>query len=152
MSDETPDSRKNGPFRGKSDAGTPSSFTEPSRALIDSMLVMASQIELYRQMSVLSARMVQAARASDWDSLIELETDVAALRDALQSTFELEPSPFESGEKRRLIQSILKDDAEVRRHTEPWMEKLRMFLGQDHQRQDTNQPFADLSIVGNMHR
>ena len=120
--------------------------------MVDSMLVMASQIELYRQMSALSAQMVRAARASDWDQLIDHERDVAALRDALQSTFELELSPFESGEKRRLIQSILKDDAEVRRHTEPWMEKVRMFLGQDHQRPNINQPFADLGIIANLHR
>ncbi len=120
--------------------------------MVDSMLVMASQIELYKQMSVLSARMVQAARASDWDQLIDLERDVAALRDALQYSLDFDGSASESGEKGRLIQRILEDDAEVRRHTEPWMEKLRMFLGQDHQRQDPSQPFADLSIVGNMHR
>ncbi len=116
------------------------------------MLFMPSQIELYRQMSVFSARMVRAARASDWDRLIELERDVAALRDALQERFELEVSEIETGEKRRLIRSILKDDAEVRRHTEPWMEKVRMFLGQDHQRPNLEIPFADLSIVNNIHR
>ena len=120
---------------------------------------MASQIELYRQMSVLSARMVRAARASDWDRLIDLETEVAALREALGESVVLDPSTgggdsldVEVGEKRRLIQSILRDDAEVRRHTEPWMEKVRMFLGQDNQRSNYDQPFADLSIVGNMHR
>ena len=31
--------------------------------------------------------------------------------------------------KSELIQRILADDAEVRRHTEPWMEQLRKFLG-----------------------
>ena len=116
------------------------------------MLFMPSQIEIYRQMSVFSARMVRAARASDWDSLIELERDVAALRDALQERFELELSEIETGEKKRLIRSILKDDAEVRRHTEPWMEKVRMFLGQDQQRPNHEIPFADLSIVNNIHR
>jgi flagellar protein FliT len=38
--------------------------------------------------------------------------------------------------KRELIQRILRDDAEVRRHTEPWMEQVRRFLtGNVHQRQ-----------------
>lgn len=126
--------------------------------MLASMLVMASQIQLYKQMSRLSARMVRAARASDWDRLIELEREVAALRDALGESVVLDVTAgdagldAEVGEKRRLIQSILQDDAEVRRHTEPWMEKVRMFLGQDHQRQNYDQPFADLSIVGNMHR
>ena len=126
--------------------------------MVASMLAMASQIQLYKQMSRLSTRMVRAARASDWDRLIELEREVAALRDALGENVVLDVTAgdvgldAEVGEKRRLIQLILQDDAEVRRHTEPWMEKVRMFLGQDHQRQNFDQPFADLSIVGNMHR
>ena len=126
--------------------------------MVASMLAMASQIQLYKQMSRLSTRMVRAARASDWDRLIELEREVAALRDALGENAVLDVTAgdvgldAEVGEKRRLIQLILQDDAEVRRHTEPWMEKVRMFLGQDHQRQNFDQPFADLSIVGNMHR
>ena len=126
--------------------------------MVASMLAMASQVQLYKQMSRLSTRMVRAARASDWDRLIELEREVAALRDALGENVVLDVTAgdvgldAEVGEKRRLIQLILQDDAEVRRHTEPWMEKVRMFLGQDHQRQNFDQPFADLSIVGNMHR
>jgi len=111
------------------------------------MLVMASQIELYKQMSLLSARMVQAARASDWDSLIDLERNVAALRDVLQDSAELDPTEIESGEKRRLVQTILENDAEVRRHTEPWMEKVRVFLGQGHKPKNIDHPFGDLSII-----
>ena len=115
--------------------------------MVASMLLMASQIELYKQMSILSARMVQAARASDWDSLIDLERNVAALRSALQASVELDPAAIESGEKRRLVQCILENDAEVRRHTEPWMEQVRVFLGQGHQQQDLDHPFGDLSII-----
>lgn len=111
------------------------------------MLVMASQIELYKQMSLLSARMVQAARASDWDSLIDLERNVAALRDVLQDSAELDPTEIESGEKRRLVQTILENDAEVRRHTEPWMEQVRVFLGQGHKPKNFDHPFGDLSII-----
>ena len=111
------------------------------------MLGMASQIEVYKQMSILSARMVQAARASDWDSLIDLERNVAALRDLLQHTAELDPAAIESGEKRHLVQCILENDAEVRRHTEPWMEQVRVFLGHGHKQQDLDHPFGDLSII-----
>ncbi|TRZ92693.1 MAG: flagellar protein FliT [Rhodocyclaceae bacterium] len=81
-------------------------------------------------MSLLSSRMVEAARASDWDSLIELERRIAGLRTTLMAVPEdsnaLAP---DSAHKRALIQRILEDDAEVRRHTEPWMERLRQFLG-----------------------
>jgi flagellar protein FliT len=43
---------------------------------------MPSQIELYEEMSLLSSRMVDAARAGDWDSLMELEHGVATLRNS----------------------------------------------------------------------
>lgn len=115
--------------------------------MVASMLLMASQIELYKQMSILSARMAQAARASDWDRLVDLERNVAALREALQGMADLDPAAIESGEKRRLIQSILEDDAEVRRHTEPWMEQVRVFLGQGPKPKDLDHPFGDLSII-----
>jgi flagellar protein FliT len=44
------------------------------------MLAMQNQIELYEEMTALSARMVEAARRNDWDNLIELERSVGALR------------------------------------------------------------------------
>jgi flagellar protein FliT len=46
---------------------------------------MPSQIELYEEMSLLSSRMVEAARAGDWDSLLELEHGVATLRNSLMA-------------------------------------------------------------------
>jgi len=94
------------------------------------MPAMASQIDIYQEMSALSARMVEAARASDWDNLISLEKSVMALRHSLESDDDnsrLTPGEIET--KRALIQRILDDDAEVRRHTEPWMERVRQFLG-----------------------
>lgn len=94
------------------------------------MLFMPTQISLYEEMSALSARMVAAARAQDWDALVSLEHSVAVLRQALTKDDDngglTEP---ERESKTRLIQRILDDDAEVRRHTEPWMEHLRQFLG-----------------------
>jgi len=91
---------------------------------------MASQIDIYQEMSALSARMVEAARAGNWDNLISLEKSVMALRHSLASDDDnnrLTPSEIET--KRALIQRILDDDAEIRRHTEPWMERFRQFLG-----------------------
>ena len=94
------------------------------------MRCMPSQIELYEEMRLLSSRMVAAARASDWDSLIELERRIAGLRNTLMAVPEDSNAPAtDLASKRSLIQRILEDDAEVRRHTEPWMERLRQFLG-----------------------
>lgn len=97
------------------------------------MAQMPAQIEIYEQMCALSSRMVEAARAHDWEQLIDLERSVSDLRQALltQPDHNLQGPPLELERKRDLIQRILRDDAEVRRHTEPWMEQVRRFLSGD---------------------
>lgn len=93
------------------------------------MLLMPAQIEIYEQMCALSTRMVDAARANDWERLIDLERAVASLRETLLKEADNGSSnPREAEKKRELIQRILRDDAEVRLHTEPWMEQVRRFL------------------------
>ena len=105
--------------------------------MMATMRRMPSQIELYEEMNLLSARMVEAARAGDWDNLIELERGVSGLRKALMTTVEDENAPVAAlTRKHSLIQRILEDDAEVRRHTEPWMEHLRKYLGGSARRRD----------------
>jgi len=104
---------------------------------------MPSQIELYEEMSLLSSRMVEAARAGNWDHLIELERDVSGLRNILMATPEDSNAPAtDQARKSSLIQSILKDDAEIRRHTEPWMEHVRQYLGDGTRRRDVQKAYA----------
>ncbi|GAB4174362.1 MAG: hypothetical protein OHK0026_06770 [Rhodocyclaceae bacterium] len=83
----------------------------------------------YEEMNALSTAMVEAASAERWEELAALEKRVARLRDALLAM----PSPALDAPQRLrkadLIRSILANDAEVRRHTEPWMEQVRAFLG-----------------------
>lgn len=111
--------------------------------MMATMQRMPSQIELYEEMSLLSSRMVDAARAGDWDNLIELEHGVAGLRDALMATPEDHNSLATDLDRRRsLIQRILEDDAEVRRHTEPWMEHVRRYLGDSARRHDVEAAYA----------
>ena len=94
------------------------------------MLSMPRQIELYEQMSALSAQMVCAAQANDWERLVVLEKSVSALRQVLMAEEDNSAiSPQDAEVKRALIQRILDDDAEIRRHTEPWMEHVRQLLG-----------------------
>ena len=94
------------------------------------MLAMPSQIDTYKQICALSAQMVEAARANDWDRLVGLERNVASLRDGLiEDDDNASLSHQELDLKHGLIQRILDDDAEIRRHTEPWMEQVRRFLG-----------------------
>ena len=107
------------------------------------MLAMPSQIEMYQDMSALSAQMVEAAHANDWDRLIGLERAVAALRDALMTMDDNAGlSGADIGLKAELIRRILDDDAEVRRHTEPWMEQVRQFLGGNARRQQVERAYG----------
>lgn len=89
-----------------------------------------SALVVYESMGTLSAQMVEAAAACDWDRLVTLEQDCASLARHLESSGEPALlSENERARKRDLIRRILADDAEVRRHTEPWMEQVRQFLG-----------------------
>lgn len=107
------------------------------------MPVMPSQIDIYEEMSVLSARMAEAARAHDWDSLLGLEKSVAALRQTLSADEDNSRlSPAEIDLKHALIQRILDDDAEIRRHTEPWMETVRKYLGDGQRRRRADRAFG----------
>jgi flagellar protein FliT len=106
------------------------------------ILAMPSQIKLYEQMNALSGRMVEAARANDWEQLFDLESNVAALRSQLMSEENGALAPDEVEQKRRLIQNILQDDAEVRRHTEPWMEHVRQFLTGNVRKQRVDQAYG----------
>lgn len=110
------------------------------------MLWMPSQLAIYQQMSTLSAEMVEAARNGDWDRLIHLEKTVAGLRDTLMAQDaagirDASAAP-EQEQKSRLIQRILEDDAEIRRHTEPWMEKVRQFLGGNAKRRQVEMAYG----------
>lgn len=87
-------------------------------------------ITMYETMSCISAQMVEAARANDWDRLAALELNVAGVRRALEAgEYVGDLTQEQRARKVVLIHRILDDDAEVRRHTEPWMEQVKIFLG-----------------------
>ncbi len=87
-------------------------------------------LALYESMSAISAQMAEAAGTCDWDRLAALEKDCAGLARRLEAGGEpIRLTPEERARKIDLIHRILADDAEVRRHTEPWMEQVRQFLG-----------------------
>lgn len=89
-----------------------------------------SALAMYESMRTLSARMAEAAAACEWERLVGLERECAGLARALEASGDAAPlSDAERRRKRELILQILADDAEVRRHTEPWMEQVKPFLG-----------------------
>ena len=89
-----------------------------------------STISLYETLSGISGDMVHAAETGDWDRLIELERNVARLRDRLSvEDAQTRLTECERERKVHLIKRILADDRKVRSYTEPWMEHVRRFLG-----------------------
>lgn len=93
---------------------------------------MNARLDIYETMSKLSGLMVEAAQSNDWDRLSGLEHQVAALRDRLvtQDSVSALPLSDESVRARKiaLIRKMLADDREIRRHTEPWMDAVRLLL------------------------
>ncbi len=104
---------------------------------------MPRQLELYEEMGRISSVMVDAARAGDWERLIELESGVARLRDTLTTMpAETGGSVADLDRRRQLIERILDDDAEIRRHTEPWMEHVRHLLGDNRRLRELQRAYA----------
>lgn len=102
-----------------------------------------SVIAMYETVCGISAQMVEAARANDWNRLVALERDVAGIRRRLEAgEFGSDLSPQELRQKISLIHRILDDDAEVRRHTEPWMEQVQRFLGGPVRQHNVRHPYG----------
>ncbi|MDQ3185736.1 MAG: flagellar protein FliT [Pseudomonadota bacterium] len=91
----------------------------------------------YRSISSVTGEMAGAARAGEWDKLTALERHCATLVaqfGAVQSVRLPDRLPDRLAgdvlpQKVELIHKILADDAEIRRHTEPWMERVQTLLG-----------------------
>ena len=93
-------------------------------------------ISRYEAIARASARMLEAARAGEWDSLLAAEADCARRIEELRQLGPGAPLS-DSARKRRveLLRRILADDAEVRALTQPWLTTLEQFLnGHDMQR------------------
>lgn len=90
----------------------------------------------YEAIALASARMLEAARAGEWDDLLAAESECAHRIEALHQ-LDTDAPMSEAARKRRveLLRRILADDAEVRALTQPWLATLEQFLnGRDTQR------------------
>lgn len=86
-------------------------------------------ISCYEAIALASARMLEAARAGEWDDLLAAEADCAHGIDALrQLGAGLLTSEAARQRRVELLRRILADDAEVRALTQPWLSQLEQFL------------------------
>ena len=84
----------------------------------------------YERIAGLMSRMIDAARAREWERLGRLETSCQTYIRTLRGVDLDVPMPDALRDRRnRLIGEVLRADAAIRDLTEPGMARLRPFLG-----------------------
>ena len=79
-------------------------------------------IDYYRAIEDSSDKMLEAAKAEDWDEVVRLEGACAVLIEQLRYRSRSEDLlPEQRVEKTRIMQRILSNDAQVRHLAEPWL-------------------------------
>ena len=79
-------------------------------------------IDYYRAIEDSSRKMLEAAKAEDWDEVVRLEGACAVLIEQLRYRSRSEDLlPEQRAEKTRIMQRILSNDAQVRDLAEPWL-------------------------------
>lgn len=93
-----------------------------------------SLLDYYKAIERTSSQMLDAAKTENWDQVVRLEGACAVLIAQLRyksKTDEL--APEERKEKTKIMQRILRTDAEIRNLAEPWLNDLSQLI-------DRNQP------------
>jgi len=76
----------------------------------------------YHAIEESSRRMLEAAQAEDWDAMVRFESACAVLIEQLRfQARSQELDPATRAEKTHIMQRILKNDAQIRYLTEPWL-------------------------------
>jgi flagellar protein FliT len=86
-------------------------------------------VTAWEEVLALTDRMLEAARKSDWDGLVEIEQRRGRLIEEV-SVLEKDPAAARThrDRKRALIQAIMGRDDEIRMLTQDWMRELREIL------------------------
>jgi flagellar protein FliT len=88
-----------------------------------------SLLDYYKAIESASQRMLEAARSEDWDEIMHLEGTCAVLIAQLRhKSRSLHLAPDERKEKTRIMQRILRTDAEIRVLAEPWLSDLEQLM------------------------
>ena len=83
----------------------------------------------WEQALALTGQMLEAARCSDWDRLVELERSRDQLLERLQRPDADPPgSARQRARKRQILQAMLSQDETIRLLTQDWMRELRDIL------------------------
>ncbi len=91
-----------------------------------------SLIDYYRAIEDSSVKMLEAAREKNWEGVVRYEGACAVLIEQLRfQSQEQQLLPEQRREKARIMQRILRNDAQIRTLAEPWLAQVEhMFDGQ----------------------
>ena len=79
-------------------------------------------LDYYKAIEAKSAEMLSAAMQQNWEGVVECEKLCAVLIGELRvQSQELHLTPVQRKEKTRIMQSILRNDAQLRVLAEPWL-------------------------------
>lgn len=79
-------------------------------------------IDYYKAIEDSSAKMLEAAKAEDWDGVMRFESTCAVLIEQLRARGRSEELNVQSrAEKSKIMLRILNNDAQIRYLAEPWL-------------------------------
>lgn len=82
-------------------------------------------LDYYKSIEESSRKMLDAAKSQDWEQVVRCEGVCAVLIEQLRARSRSEQLlPELSGEKTKIMQRILFNDAQIRYLAEPWLEHL----------------------------
>jgi flagellar protein FliT len=88
-----------------------------------------SLLDYYKAIDTASQKMLAAAQAENWDEVVHLEGACAVLIAQLRHKSRSDQlAPDERKEKTRIMQRILRADAEIRCLAEPWLNDLEQLM------------------------
>jgi flagellar protein FliT len=88
-----------------------------------------SMIQHYEAIAAASRRMLDAARAGDWDAVGQEEDHCRALISTLKRSHpEAAVASAARRQRMALLRAMLADDAEIRELSEPWLKQLEALL------------------------
>ena len=89
----------------------------------------ANLLDCYVAIEAASVQMLEAAQSKDWGEVMRHEGACAVLIEQLRELGKnAQMSPTQRREKSRIMQQILRNDAQVRMLTEPWVAELDRLL------------------------
>ena len=100
-------------------------------------------IQNYESLSSLMGLMREAAAQGQWTRLLDLETRCRQHVETMkQGDTQATLDPAARARKKDLILKILSDDANIRRHTQPWMEQLQQAIQITRKDQQVRQAYS----------